>query len=75
MSSWEYKVVPLPSADATVDEEILNVHGSKGWELIAVQQVGSGRTCFFKRIALESKIPDAETLSMKAVVPSPGKKP
>ena len=48
--AWEYKVLVLPSSKYDVDEEILNIHGEKGWELTSVILDEAGyRVCYFKR--------------------------
>ncbi|MCB9654456.1 MAG: hypothetical protein H6729_10050 [Deltaproteobacteria bacterium] len=47
---WEYKVLVLPAANYEVDEEITNIHGEKGWELVSVVlDKASYRICYFKR--------------------------
>jgi hypothetical protein len=35
MEAWEYKVIVLPSS-YEMDEEVLNLHGEKAWELVSV---------------------------------------
>jgi hypothetical protein len=76
MIGWEYKVLHLPGSDPAMDEEFLNLHGSKGWEVQAILVDGGGkRVCYLKRPT------DAQgeiTLSMKpvpAAVTDVGRKP
>lgn len=50
MPTWEYKVLTLPASNYDVDEEILSLHGEKGWELInVVLDQSNYRICYFKR--------------------------
>ncbi len=56
MTTWEYKVLVLPAAHYEVDEEILGLHGERGWELTNVLLDGQGyRVAYLKRaLALEA---------------------
>lgn len=72
MVTWEYKVLQLPGSDAALDEELLNVHGSKGWELQGFTTgAGGQRLCYLKRQRPEGAESDT-TLSMKAMTTLPG---
>ncbi|MBK8014249.1 MAG: hypothetical protein IPK13_23235 [Deltaproteobacteria bacterium] len=64
---WEYKVLVLPAANYEVDEEITNIHGEKGWELVSVVlDKASYRICYFKR-PIPSIEPEGDaTLGMAA---------
>jgi len=62
--AWEYKVLVLPASNYDVDEEILSIHGEKGWELVnVILDKSNYRVCYFKRglDMQEGGIPDATT--------------
>lgn len=49
---FEYKVIVLPAANYEMDEEVLNLHGEKGWLLVTVVMDQSHhRVCYFRREA------------------------
>ncbi len=51
MAAWEYKVLVLPSTHYEVDEEILNLQGEQGWELVNLLfDTKDNRVAYFKRI-------------------------
>ena len=57
MPSWEYKVLVLPASNYDVDEEILTLHGEKGWELVnVILDQKNYRICYFKRPSTPSDI-------------------
>ena len=61
MTTFEYKVLVLPASNYDVDEEILTLHGEKGWELVSVLLDRSNyRVAYFKRSVLEAPPPDLE---------------
>ncbi len=50
-AAWEYKVLVLPASNYDVDEEILNLHGEKSWELVGVLlDKNNYRVAYFKRL-------------------------
>jgi hypothetical protein len=50
MASYEYKVLLLPANNYDVDEEILSLHGEKGWELVnVILDRSNHRVAYFKR--------------------------
>lgn len=58
MDAWEYKVIVLPSS-YEMDEEILNLHGEKSWELVNVlSDSRSNRVAYLRRIL--KKVTDLE---------------
>jgi hypothetical protein len=64
MTTFEYKVLVLPASNYDVDEEILGLHGEKGWELVTVLLDRSNyRVAYFKRPVLEAPAPDLEETS------------
>lgn len=66
-ASFEYKVLVLPSSNYDVDEEILNLHGEKSWELVdVILDKANYRVCYFKR-SLELEQPQDSTVGMQAV--------
>ncbi len=61
MTTFEYKVLVLPASNYDVDEEILGLHGEKGWELVSVLlDKANYRIVYFKRSVLEAPAPDLE---------------
>jgi hypothetical protein len=64
MTTFEYKVLVLPASNYDVDEEILGLHGEKGWELVTVLLDRSNyRVAYFKRPVLDAPAPDLEETS------------
>lgn len=48
--AFEYKVLVLPASNYDVDEEILSLHGEKGWELVnVILDQKNYRVAYFKR--------------------------
>ena len=48
--TYEYKVLVLPADHYEMDQEVLNLHGEKGWRLITVLVDASGhRVCYLQR--------------------------
>ena len=61
MTTFEYKVLVLPASNYDVDEEILGLHGEKGWELVSVLLDRSNyRVAYFKRTVEDAPPPDLE---------------
>ncbi len=66
MAAWAYKVLVLPSSHYEYDEEVLNLQGEQGWELVNLLFDTQGnRVAYLKRPAesaptdLESTLSDA----------------
>ncbi len=54
MPSFEYKVLVLPASNTEMDEEVLNLHGEKGWELVSVLlDPSQHRICYLRRTRRE----------------------
>jgi hypothetical protein len=50
MWTYEYKVLVMPASSYEVDEEVLNIHGAKGWELVSVVvDEARHRLCYLRR--------------------------
>jgi hypothetical protein len=66
MANWEYKVLILQTTDPLLDEEVLNMHGVKGWEMQSVIQSvierGAMRVCYLKRPTTEEEQDADETM-------------
>lgn len=59
VNAYEYKVLTLPAAKPDVDEEILNLHGERGWELVSVvMDPNQYRIAYLRR--LDATGPDLE---------------
>lgn len=49
MTAWAYKVLVLPSSHYEYDEEVLNLQGEQGWELVSLLFDSQGnRVAYFK---------------------------
>lgn len=65
MVAWAYKVLVLPSSHFEYDEEVLNLQGEQGWELVNLSIDTQGnRVAYLKRpsegpsVDLESTLND-----------------
>ncbi len=61
MAAWAYKVLVLPSSHYEYDEEVLNLQGEHGWELVNLLFDTQGNRVAYLKRPSDGPAPDLET--------------